>query len=788
MIKTFTSDLRRNLIKIFCLSTGLAIGMLIVAKVYFEQTFDASLPDAERIFLATQSLEHNGEYKEYPQTPGAVAPGLKRYVPQVEKSTRITWTLGETKIVTPDGRKLKADGAMFADSCFFDVIQTEIIQGKASEALTPEWSCMIPQSLAEKIGGDVMGMKIYSIDFGEDRAFTISGVYKDFPLNSSFSNVIYISMSTLPRVSYDGRENWMGNDRYKSYVILAKGTSPEDIEPSIQRMLEDNIEAEVLEATNFKFRLKPLLGLHIQETDIRTMNWILSILALIILTSAALNYLLIVMAQMQWRAKEMAVRKCYGTSVRQIFGMVLTEGVVYLLVSLLIASVIVASLSAECEQLLGVSAKNLLSTEKLWMLELLICLLILAITGVIPAWLYCRTPVTNAFRKNTHGKRIWKLALLSVQFFASSFLFCLLLIVGRQYDHLTDIDTGYDYTNLAMANISRIPREGRGKLVQELRRLSSVKGVATAQQDLTTGSSGNNIFKPEEPLKQVNIADFYAANPEFFEVTGMRFAQGAPFEAYADSMICQIVVDRPFINDLHKIMDFEGDEITGKMVSISEHSDNGHPEFEIRGVIDQLKRNGFNASSADTRSCVIFPTAAMCENVYINFNDMTDKSLEEARGVISTLFPNDDIVLMPVKAKLDALNAPVKRFGNSVLIAGIVIILITLIGLIGYAADDVQRRAKEIAIRKVNGMSVGSILRLFCMDVLKVALPALILGAVLAFIVGKEWLSQFTEQLPTSPLALLVVIIALLAVLMMVVVCCCLGVARANPVRYLRDE
>lgn len=167
---------------------------------------------------------------------------------------------------------------------------------------------------------------------------------------------------------------------------------------------------------------------------------------------------------------------------------------------------------------------------------------------------------------------------------------------------------------------------------------------------------------------------------------------------------------------------------------------------------------------------------------------MTDNSLEEARGVISTLFPDDDIVLMPVKAKLDALNAPVKRFGNSVLIAGIVIILITLIGLIGYAADDVQRRAKEIAIRKVNGMSVGSILRLFCMDVLKVALPALILGAVLAFIVGHEWLSQFTEQLPTSPLALLAVIIALLAVLMMVVVCCCLGVARANPVRYLRDE
>lgn len=81
MKRSFTYDFRRNLIKVFCLSTGLAIGLLLVAKVYFEQTYDSSLPDIDRICYVTESVEMSGEYREYNSTPGAVAPGLKRSVP-----------------------------------------------------------------------------------------------------------------------------------------------------------------------------------------------------------------------------------------------------------------------------------------------------------------------------------------------------------------------------------------------------------------------------------------------------------------------------------------------------------------------------------------------------------------------------------------------------------------------------------------------------------------------------------------------------------------------------------
>ena len=105
--------------------------------------------------------------------------------------------------------------------------------------------------------------------------------------------------------------------------------------------------------------------------------------------------------------------------------------------------------------------------------------------------------------------------------------------------------------------------------------------------------------------------------------------------------------------------------------------------------------------------------------------------MKEAQDVVNRNYAGD-LYVMPFKAQVQAMIAPVKRFGFSVMVAGIAILLITIIGLIGYTADEVQRRAKEIAIRKVNGTTVGKILRIFCFDILKVAVPSLLAGAAVA--------------------------------------------------------
>ncbi len=122
------------------------------------------------------------------------------------------------------------------------------------------------------------------------------------------------------------------------------------------------------------------------------------------------------------------------------------------------------------------------------------------------------------------------------------------------------------------------------------------------------------------------------------------------------------------------------------------------------------------------------------------------------------------------------------------MLVGISIIVVALVVLRGYVADEVNRRAKEIAIRKVNGTSSKKIVRLFCIDVLKVALPSLLLGGAAAMVVGQHWLSQFTDRVSLSPLSMIGCLILLLIIIMCVVIANTLRVARSNPIGHLRSE
>ncbi|MDE5673734.1 MAG: ABC transporter permease, partial [Muribaculaceae bacterium] len=136
MIKIFISDLRRNIVKILCLTIGLAIGFILVAKIYFDKTYDSFFPDSDRIYMVTEMAEVNGEFQEYNQIPGGTAPGIKRYLPQVEAATRYTYLAPSGKITLADDRSFEINGVTLADSCFFDVFNVDIVAGDYKAVLS----------------------------------------------------------------------------------------------------------------------------------------------------------------------------------------------------------------------------------------------------------------------------------------------------------------------------------------------------------------------------------------------------------------------------------------------------------------------------------------------------------------------------------------------------------------------------------------------------------------------------------------------------------------------------
>lgn len=784
MLKFFTSDLRRNIIKTVCLTLGLSVGFLLVATVYFQLTYDNFIPDIDRIYKITESGEQNGEYQEYNSTPGATAPGLKRYAPQVEVATRATHLFGETLLQLEDGRKLLTPGLVMADSCFFDVVGRPIIAGDPHEALSVKDHCMIPRSLAEKIGGDVIGMTFTPVNLSDSYKATISGVYEDFPLNSSFPNQVILSLASIGTFMWDGSDNWMGNDRYQSIVRLQKGATPEDVKPYIEKMLRDNADAEALDIFKFNHHLRPLKGRHAHDN--MTMILIMAVLSVLMLMSAALNYLLVVIGQMGRRGKEMAVRKCFGTSNLHLFMRVMAESIFFLAVSFGLALLIAFSFPDLVGNIFGYTPSELLTVSNVWIVEGAVCLALLLITGAVPAWMYCRTPVAVAFRGDVRSRRGWKLILLFVQFFASSMLVCLLSLAVRQYSMMSNADYGMDYENIGFASLDGLDQNQRATICNEIAKLSDVEGVATAYQNFLENASGNNVWTDNRET-EVNVDDMYYADPEIINVLGMKLLQGGTFHASTDTLTGQAIVDERFARMMSEHFGMNADNLIGERFRITEHNGlDGTDEIEIVGVVGNLRRGGFIGSS--TRGGVMFPTTYRERLLYVRFNELSPEAIAKAQKILDEIAPLQETRITPYREQVKVLNRPVKQFGISVMLTGIAVIIIALIGLVGYVADEVLRRRREIAIRKVSGTPAAKIVRLFCIDILRIAVPATILGAAVAVIVGRKWLSQFSEQVSMSPLVMSLCVLLVLGVIAAVVIFNSMNIARTNPVDNLRNE
>lgn len=147
---------QHNFVKILCLALGLAISSVIIAEIYFEQTYDTYFPGWERTYLISEVGSNQGETMEFTNTSGATAQGVKQYAPMVETATSTHYFYDDAQCKMEDQNIVSANIRM-ADSCFFDVFPQKILIGKAKQILSQPLSCLIDSETAAKIGGNVVG-------------------------------------------------------------------------------------------------------------------------------------------------------------------------------------------------------------------------------------------------------------------------------------------------------------------------------------------------------------------------------------------------------------------------------------------------------------------------------------------------------------------------------------------------------------------------------------------------------------------------------------------------------
>ena len=711
---------------------------------------------------------------------------MKAEVPGVEFATRYT-RIGENNelIMTPEEQYLTAT-ILLADTSFFDIFPRPLLVGDPKDVLARPGYVMISRSLAEKMGGvgNAVG-KTFVRDANHGSPFTIGGVFEDIPENSHLRYDAVASLATMPEWS---TTNWLGNDRYIAYVKLLPGTDPNGLAPAIRRMQERNQDMEGLKkaGVDLSYSISPLQDIHNNNKEVKDMNYMLIFMAIILISIAVLNYILVVISTLIGRAKEVAVHKCYGASGKNIFGMILSESFLHLLLSLLLAAFLIVIFKGKIEDLLSASLSALFTLPTMSIL-LAICVVVFAVTGFVPTWLFMRIPVATAFRSVKESKRYWKLCLLFVQFVATAYLVALLITISRQYDTMISSHPGYAYENLVYCNTRGVDPQVRDRAMAELRRLPQVKMVSCSTELPFSYPSGNNINIPGDDRDLFNIADMYFVGDNYFDLMEIPVVEGHAFrpdEANGD----KIMVSRKFVDLMEKTAGWTG-SIIGKGVMVSEHS-KGTKVFTVCGVFDDFRIGSLKGP--DTRASIFFYATPDCYNppvnILIKMNTMSSDNLAEVNRVLTETITGKVVEASVYKMDIVRQYQDDRDFRDAIMISGIVTLIIALIGLLGYTADETNRRGREIAIRKVNGATAVNILRMLSRDISYIALPALAIGVAVAYINASGWLEKFAERIHLSFFIFIGAALFVYAVIISCVLIRAWNVANENPVESIKAD
>ena len=775
---------KSNIIQILSLALGLAIGVVLIAKVCFELQYDKFYDDRDRVYsIMTGYQRQNEDPMEANQISGAVAPGFRECVPGVEVATRITPLFDNRNYYTEDKNKLTAD-LILADTSFFDIFTRNVLAGDPHRILGEWGKMMVSGSFAEKLGGveKAIGQTLYNESL-QNIKFTIEGVYEDFPQNSSFGDVeMLLSMATYSKGS---TENWLGNDRYRGWVKLAPGVDPKSLTEAIHKMQEQNQPMEELEKVGLKlwYYLENAGNDHLSVSTNRNMVIMLSLVALILIAASVVNYILNAISSVVKRAKEVGVRKCYGAQSGNIMWMLFKEAGLNMLLSGIIAAAIILAMQGWIDRLLGASLEGLFTPQAV-LVAVGVCVMAFLVSAVIPAKVFMGIPVSTAFRNYKESKRKWKLVFLGVQFTFTVFLATVMIIFAKQYDTMLNDNLGYEYDNLLIVNMPGSKAEECFQVMDAVSELPVVQKSAVISNVPVAGSSGNNVYLPGDERELFNIADQYNYSECAAEVFGIKFLEGREAVTAND-----VAVSRKFVEKMQEFADWS-DGAIGKGIVLTEHSQTKEDIFTICGVYEDYK---MGAVYVDDRPSIRFGAVRGDKNLYlggvaIKMNELTPASIASVQEVVEEMLPDRGIEVIAYSDGMKEAFSDVKNINDAILLGGLFSLIISLIGLIGYIKDETQRRSAEMAVRKINGAVSSEIIGLFVFDVLKLAAVAVVLGNIAAYVVGDAVLERFAEKITLAPWIFISGSAAVILMITVTVVINSLRISWANPVDSLKSE
>ena len=766
VIQTLRHAAGSNLFKVVSLGLALAMSVLLFARVAYEQSYDTCFRDYDDICQVWMRYIMNGEKLDWQEqnmgpTVGTI---LEHFPDQVEAGTCTQFFLASAPLY--HGNVRFNEPKICADSLFFRTMGIEVLSGNPVQDLQQPHVIYLSESFAKRLFGNANPIG-QTLDYNHERSLTVRGTYADIPDNTTVKADAIISMPpswVKTQLNY----SWDGGDSYPQYVRLKPGTDVDKLNARIDALISQLMPDWGKDGADLSIRVAPLRDTYRGYDEVARMKVIMLVLGLSILFIAALNYALLSVSSLSRRAKAVGVHKCSGASGGGVFGMFLLETAVIVLLAVVVMAGLMLGFRDFVEDTAATKLGNLFTWERIWV-PVLTVLLLFVVGGVLPGQLFARIPVTQVFRRYTEGRKGWKRPLLFVQFGGVAFICGLMGMIMLQYRYVMNKDMGYVVDRMAVSPFGGLSDVDSDRAVAFFKSLPYVEAVAGSTGIPLWGYSGTLINSENgESLFSARL-DYVTEN--YPTLMGMTLLRGRVPRGGQD----EVMVNEEFA----RRMGWTADNAIGQVVRTMGETP------KVVGVVKDFQIQSYYLPRMPYLCFGMrFPSAYLTFRLKEPFGD----NLQKLQKAVAEAWPGRTVDIHSMPQIRDRMYNPVRVFRNATLVAGLVMFVIMLMGLLGYTADEVQRRSKEIAIRKVNGAEAGGILELLGRDVLTVAAPAVLVGILASAYVNGLWLDMFSTQVPAGWPMYALTGIALLLLIVACVLWRTWGIANANPVESIKAE
>ena len=769
--------------------SGLTIGMtsfiLIALFVQYELSYDKQHEHADNIYRVISEQPGN-EYKGtdlFSGTPFPLGTAMLEDFPEVKAKTGIDLR----KNLLSTGEEAFNEKGIFADKGFFDVFTVKLISGEGKSALVEPSNILLTESLAYKLFGNQSPLN-QNITFNKVTRFTVKGVIADPPPNQHFNYTYIASVSDAPY--YSSNEKAWGNNSAVTYVRLTNGTDFKQLESKLlvyQKNSEEEYAKYGLEPPIY--RLQPLKDIHLYSKvnfelePNGDMNYVYlySLIAMVILVLASINYMNLTTVRAAQRAKEIGITKVLGANKNQLKVQFLGESFLITIFSFVLALGLASVLLPLFGQLLGKHIPFQYGGNTYLLFGMFsMAILTGGLSGLYPAVFLSRVSPVKAFNGNflkSSGKNTWlKNGLVVGQFTAAIVLAIGSLIIYEQLQFTQDKNLGYTKEHIVHVPYSTNEIANKENVIRnELLKNPKIKKVSISTQIPLNFDNQGPISNWEGNTTKELLGVYRTfVDYNFIDVLGLEIVEGREFST-------------EFSTDENEgyIINETAAKALGWKTAVGKEFDEGH----VIGVVRDFHIQKFNLA-IEPLYMRIRPQWAK------NFGEVIMAievdNFEETKKYITTVL-NDAVPLVPFDVKfLDDTYAQLYdseiRLGKTFNIFTILALIIASMGLFGLVSHSILQRTKEIGIRKILGSSTFGIVSLISKDYLRLVFISLLTACPIAYYFMKDWLQGFAYRIEIDWWVFLLVGLMALIIAMVTISFQSVKASLANPVKSLRTE